>query len=508
MNILYYSIGNSCLYLSENEIWDFNKDYSRFDKNFLKITQDLAEYIEKNNFSIEKQKELFILKFGDKFDCEFEDKSRIKNNHSIKIIYFPILNALLNTLNSKNILPDKIYLFATCQKNQHHQDTIYLSKIMQKFLDKCKSNKYLNFPDNFSNEIIEITENPADFEKMSEFFEKFKKQKQEEIRYNFNITQFTAGTAQIHHGLNLILRDADTDYYYIKRNEVFAERLNYFKRLNELNFRTAVCNFLNNYNYSAAVNYMKDSPLKKYKDIITLIEIMHNLQNYNYKKIFELKDNLLDENIKRKFTGLFDDSEKIINKRCEKLPYKYMFDRLECKVKIQDYVGVIIDTVTIIDNLRWYLLENNPARQIKFSFTKEKKLVEFNQFVEADEELIKFLTKPERTLIIKYKDNLSAKCISEINKFYYSKNPENKEKIDIYFEFEKELDKQNFLDIRNRIIHTFVDDIDKFPYKNNDVNLLLSDLKKLLVVFGFFNEQSKNNFDKNNETIEKLLKNL
>ncbi len=124
----------------------------------------------------------------------------------IKEVHFDILLSFLNFFKESNF---KIILLGTSQKPRDNKDTLYLSRILAKFL-KSKQ---------IPVEVVKITGNPTDLEYLLSFYSKLvKKYKKDELFFNL-----TTGTPMQALALALLHKKIKSRLLYKPRDEKVKE---------------------------------------------------------------------------------------------------------------------------------------------------------------------------------------------------------------------------------------------------------------------------------------------
>ncbi|MCK4257653.1 MAG: hypothetical protein KAX49_01670 [Halanaerobiales bacterium] len=382
-----YTLGNSDLQMVDNEgnIWTRTN-------NLKKTSKNIWTYIEKDNFKIKvntmKKEEKYFeeAKILLKSNIEVEIKAN-ENNNGVKIeiseIRFPLLTAFLNKIreleDGQN--PDEIILFATNQESHSNLDTIYLSKIIKRYLSSESKYHIAEI------KVAEIHNNPSNYKYMEDFFGSFVASNSE-LQYKKIYTQVTAGTPAMCFNLALNVIEFKHTYLYIKdlddKNSSVAVELDYFTRLEYKKNLTLINSALNGLSYEVAREIFNNSSFRQSSDVRWYFDILVKLRNFDYKEAFELSKNLSNSQLYRLLGDL--NIKTLWFKR-----YKIIYDLIEKLDQNNHLLEATVLLSGLHDNLRQYFFEK--VSGVSIEKDKSGRFSSFNDYIASQSTLKNKLEK-------------------------------------------------------------------------------------------------------------------
>jgi len=461
MNTLYYTLGNSDLTI--------NHKYQRL-TNHREITEKLSLCdfeIEGKKFIPQKSINVNLTIGNDEYEVNIEE------------ITFPIFIPLLEEIFRQDGKPDKIFLFATNQP--HSQDTIFLAKIMKKFIEK--SYKITDV------EIVEIRFAPSDYEEMFKFFRQFVIQHQKEIKNNLNnYIQLSAGTPAMCLSLSISFMEYPVKYYYISREKKKVKEINTFEILNKEKYALILKNLLSAYDYKVILTVLENSPFRSFDNIAHILQILVYLRNFNFEGALE-EFRKLSREYQREFRELgkicsncvFQEEERII----------LMYALFEIYLKNEEYIEAVTILFGILDNLRRRKVEKLYGIKIK---KVKGEFKEFNDLCEKykerfEKKRLEYKNHPSGIVL----NELLSLCLKEVDK-----DDVEKQNLRTLLEFVQLVEKEEILSLR-----------DLGPFAHGSKGISDSDEEKIKKRGDKLKEILKfkeNIFDRINELILKKLK--
>ncbi len=356
---LLYTLGNSDIVLfSDTEVRELSRKFI----NFREATEILQREIERET----KIENNMIITDGIEVELVKRD-TRERERFLVKRIKFPLITPLIKLLNDKFTLK-KIFLLATDQKDRekNRQDTIFLANITKNFIEK-------NF--NIETEIIKIRENPADYDKMSEWMKKFSKEHAKELKkYPCKCIQVAAGAPATYFTLAMEFLDENTRFYYISREKPKEgedgepREINYFREILQNRAKERIERLLDKCLFAPAKEEIDNSPFRHQKWAKEILMILQILWDFNIRAALERFERLKEKEpeIAQKFENL--EETLTASNENKKVLIKLMKDIAEIYIDRDENTEAVMELFAINENIIKCFLE-----EIGIKLTKEEK---------------------------------------------------------------------------------------------------------------------------------------
>ena len=364
---LLYPVGTSGIALNGRQ---------RF-KNYYGVTKKLLEEM-KNETNCKYTEEGIQWSLNTPLTLEYQNKNAETIEGKINII-FPIILKIMETIKRKSSdfgkrENDKIFLFTTEQSLPHPSDTKFAGILIKKFL----TNKF-RMDENVI-ELIEIKENPSDYDKMSEFFHRFINNHKETLKYNAtNYVSLTAGTPAEIVNLALVVNNLPVDYLYLSRDENEVKYYEVFKGLNKERYKNLIKTLIDNYDYTGAINILNESPYRSKTSISDLLNMLIKRRECSFKEAFNyIKD--LKFPYRNELSNLARGDRKAI--------FSEFFYLIEIYFRKEYYIEAISQLFSLLDNLLQYLFNEITGKETKKTAGKFK---EYNDYITSNPGLKNYL---------------------------------------------------------------------------------------------------------------------
>ncbi len=346
---LLYTLGNSDIVLfSDTEVRELSRKFI----NFREATEILQQEIEKRETKIENN---MIITDGIEVELVKRD-TRERERFLVKRIKFPLITPLIKLLNDKFTLK-KIFLLATDQKDRekNRQDTIFLANITKNFIEK-------NF--NIETEIIKIRENPADYDKMSEWMKKFSKEHAKELKkYPCKCIQVAAGAPATYFTLAMEFLDENTRFYYISREKPKEgedgepREINYFREILQNRAKERIERLLDKCLFAPAKEEIDNSPFRHQKWAKEILMILQILWDFNIRAALERFERLKEKEpeIAQKFENLEETLTAAVEAQNKLIYIKLLIDIAKIYIKREEYVEALSEILCINERIAEFL---------------------------------------------------------------------------------------------------------------------------------------------------------
>ncbi|NSL53332.1 hypothetical protein [Calidifontibacillus erzurumensis] len=229
--------------------------------------------------------------------AKFREHSEYVWNHYDdfkNLIHFPIIETILNKIKRMGIIIDEIHLFATDQEIPHEQDTIFIAKILQKYIMELKQRDpwkgILN--EEMKKPKIQISKkDPSDWDLMYQFYnEKLSNYPIGEINNIF--LSVTSGTQS----MNSMLLTNALNYFgkkvrilYLKYPSKHPNELQLGKSLLRKNIIDTLKNNIRSYDYFSSIKYLDQHQddfqnLHLLENVKNLISFAHHRLSFNFEE--------------------------------------------------------------------------------------------------------------------------------------------------------------------------------------------------------------------------------
>ncbi|HOT98547.1 MAG TPA: hypothetical protein PLN61_04440 [bacterium] len=329
-DILYYIAGNSDIRINGESIKD----------NYRPITRKLHEIIEHPNFN-----ELYSCIF-EKEGMAFRKRkpcialSAEKNTIDVRRIDLPIFSKLWDKLSPK---PDHVVIFITDQKNDYDQgDTLFAGALIKTWLLHLEKR---------SPEIIlqRIEQDPSDYDGMVRYFSHYiQSNRKRLVAARFNYLALSSGTPAMVNSLALASIEYNFRYYYIARTiPPEVREVEFLSSLNKQRYAEILRALVLNFQYSAALKTINESPFRNEDELVRLIASLTCRINYNYaaalKEVRVLKTEETLPYVAELSDLASDDENAFLYE---------MIARIEIAYRMQDFHTAIALVFNVLENAR------------------------------------------------------------------------------------------------------------------------------------------------------------
>lgn len=301
-NVVIFNIGNRDLY--------FKEEVEILGETFTDIIQ--PKYDKEKKESRFREVSEYIYQHYDEF------KERI---------HFPIIENTIESVYRYNLEKlHEIILYATNQEMKHGTDTIFIAKIIQKYINEKLRNKekYKKVLEEAKKpKIVEITSNPSDTDLMMEFYER-ELEKYKDKQDGKVFLSITSGTQAMN---SMLLFNAikylnkQAEILYLPKDGLYPNNLQVGERILKQNYIENMTDNVKNYDYYAALQF-----IRKRKDAFLDIKNTELFLEYAHQR----------------FSFNFDEAEQIIKFLIDKNP-KY-------RAKLSEFYNQLIDMMYDVDN--------------------------------------------------------------------------------------------------------------------------------------------------------------
>jgi len=409
----------------------------------------------------------------DNFRLEFREKTKSllqkiqednKKLFQTKIVDLPILKNTLKFLEKEGIKFNKVILFATDQEGKYsYTDTIYVAEIFKIYLEI----KY-----KVTSEIIEIKDNPQDYDKMLEAYKGFLADV--EINNNLrNIIVLAPGTPAMTLALmlnSLPFIEKTISLYVSLSGEVKSIRI--MQSMVQERWTSVIENLLKDYDYQAAAEVLNGSNLPNHSHA-HLFMALHNRFNFKFDKALKSFEKYFTSQEPTRELIKIQNSFLELNNPSSETLLKELYYNIQIKLKKENYLEAVALMFRLQEGILTLLVEQILNTKIE---KKDGKFASFVEAIEKNSDLKTYLINK-----VDYQKPPNRLILTMILHYYQSKlKGKIKERIDSVLEFSEKLGKIG-IDISDETSQpeSLGDLRNACPYGHGFRGVSLEDIKKV-----------------------------